>query len=114
MNFTMRKIDAHAHTGYFGSFFDVGITPEQLICQMDEYEIEKTVISTLDNQETAGAYSKWPDRLVPIVWVNPTEGDLAEQKARNYLQGGFYGIKLHPLLHSFVADDAAVDPIMKL
>ena len=28
------KIDAHSHIGYFGSWSDVGITPEELIKQM--------------------------------------------------------------------------------
>lgn len=35
-----KKIDAHSHVGYFGSWCDVGITPEELIAQMDEYNVE--------------------------------------------------------------------------
>jgi len=67
----MKIIDAHAHIGYFGSFFDVGITPSELVDLMDEFNIEKVVISTLDNEETRKAAEKYPDRIIPTAWINP-------------------------------------------
>ncbi|MDO4486970.1 MAG: TatD family hydrolase [Bacillota bacterium] len=50
---SFKKIDAHSHVGYFGSWSDVGITPEELVAQMDEYNVEKTVISTFPIAELA-------------------------------------------------------------
>ena len=37
----MRFIDGHAHIGYTGGWADVGINEEQLIAQMDQYNIKK-------------------------------------------------------------------------
>ena len=67
----MKKIDAHAHmrVGHPGSWRNFSITPQELICQMDEYEIEKTVICTLPNEETQKAVNEFPDRLIGTVWV---------------------------------------------
>ena len=67
-----KKIDAHSHVGYFGGWSDVGITPEEMIRQMDEYNVEKTVISTYPMKESIDAVDKYPDRLVGAAWVNPT------------------------------------------
>ena len=71
-----KKIDAHSHVGYFGSWCDVGITPEELIAQMDEYNVEKSVICTYPIQD------RWTStrivlseqhgstRWIPIVWIS--------------------------------------------
>lgn len=108
----MKKIDAHAHVGYFGGWFNVGVTPKELICQMDEYEFEKTVICALPNEETKKNVEQFPDRLIGIVWVNPFEGEKAVKEIYDYVNNwNFKGIKLHPLLHSFVANEAIVHPI---
>ena len=48
----MKIIDAHAHIGYIGGWADVGITGEELIAQMDRFEIEKTVLCNEDNDVT--------------------------------------------------------------
>ena len=46
----MKKIDAHSHIGYFGSWCNVGITADEMVTKMDEYEIEKSIISYPDNE----------------------------------------------------------------
>ena len=38
-----KKIDAHAHIGEFGGWAKLSINAEQLIAQMDEFNIEKTL-----------------------------------------------------------------------
>ena len=38
---SFKKIDVHSHIGYFGGWSDVGITAEELLAQMDEYNVEK-------------------------------------------------------------------------
>ena len=39
-----KKIDAHAHIGEFGGWAKLSINAEQLIAQMDEFNIEKTLL----------------------------------------------------------------------
>ena len=73
------KIDAHSHIGYFGSWSDVGITPEELIKQMDEYNVEKSVICTFPMKESIDAVDAYPDRLVGAAWVNPYDPDAVSQ-----------------------------------
>jgi len=108
----MQKIDAHAHIGYFGGFFNVGVTPDELVQQMDEYGFEKAIISALPNTETQKAVARFPDRLIGLVWVNPFDGEAAVREVYEAINNwGFKGVKLHPLLHSFVANDAVVHPI---
>ena len=72
---SFKKIDAHSHVGYFGGWSDVGITPEELVVQMDEYNIEKTVVSTFPIKESIEAVDKYPDKLIGAAWVNPMEPD---------------------------------------
>lgn len=108
----MKIIDAHAHIGYFGGFFNVGITADELVRQMDEYNIEKAVLCALNNEDTKAAVHKYPGRFVGLAWVNPWDGAKAVEEAMRYIETeGFKGIKLHPLLHAFVANDDVVYPI---
>ena len=67
----MKSIDAHAHIGYIGGWADVGITGEELIAQMDRFEIEKTVLCNEDNDVTLEMMEKYPGRIVGAVYVNP-------------------------------------------
>ncbi|UCG66897.1 MAG: amidohydrolase [Deltaproteobacteria bacterium] len=111
----MKKIDAHAHIGYYGSFFDVGITAQKLLRQMDDFEIEKAVVSDLNNEEIRKAVTAFPDRLIGAVWINPFEGKKAiEEVKRAITEWQFKAIKIHPLLHAFVANDEIVHPIAKV
>lgn len=108
----MKIIDAHAHIGYFGGWFNVGIKADELINQMDEYNIEKTVVAAVDNEETRAAVRMYQDRLIGIAWVNPWEGSKAIDQAKRYIESAnFKGIKLHPLMHAFVANEEVVHPI---
>ncbi len=108
----MKKIDAHAHIGYFGSWCNVGITPDEMVKKMDQYEIEKTIICTIPNEETQKAVSQYPERLIGIPWVNPYEGQKAVDEVYHYVnECGFKGIKLHPLMQSFIANEEIVHPI---
>ncbi len=109
-----KKIDAHSHIGYFGGWSDVGITAEQLIDQMNEYNIVKTVISTFPMDESIKATDKYPERLVGTAWVNPYDGKKTLAQLKNSLENHqFKAIKLHPLFHSFIANDPIVFPIME-
>lgn len=113
----MKKIDAHAHIGKFGGWAKVEIDADNLIKQMDTYEIEKTILcstGSTDNEETLKACKKYADRFLGLVFTNPCEGQSAIDKIYHYVQKeDFRGIKLHPLQHAYVADDELLDPIMQ-
>ena len=103
----MKKIDAHAHIGDFGSWAGVDGSPEQLIAFMDEYEIEQTVLCAKDhtgNEGVAEAAARYPGRFIPLVYLNPLEGaDICREKVETYVDGkGFRGIKMNPLRHAFI------------
>lgn len=108
------KIDAHSHVGYFGGWSDVGITPEELISQMKEYNIEKTIVSTFPIKESIEAVDKYPDKLIGAAWVNPMDTD-AVAVIRNAVENhGFKAIKLHPLCQAYLPNDECVFPIVEV
>lgn len=114
----MKKIDAHCHIGNFGSWAGVENTVPQLLSQMKEYEIRKTVLCSKDhtcNDMVLDAYRKYPDCFIPLAYLNPLEGEKeCLHKIETYIgREGFRGIKLNPLRHAYVADDFVVDPVMK-
>ena len=49
-----KKIDAHAHIGEFGGWAKLSINAEQLIAQMDEFNIEKTLLCSEPNENLSG------------------------------------------------------------
>lgn len=111
-----KKIDAHSHIGVFGSWANVSITCEELVAQMEEYNIEKTILcgtSHLDNENILEAYLNNKEKIIPIVFLNPYDGEKAVENLEYYYNRGFQGIKLHPLANSYVADDEILDPIMR-
>lgn len=110
-----KKIDAHSHIGYFGDWCDVGITAEELLEEMDRYQIEKTVISTFPAKESIEAVDRYPDRLIGAVWVNPLEGKKALEEAEEAVKNhGFKAIKLHPLEQAFRPTDRVALDVAEL
>jgi len=108
----MKKIDAHAHVGYFGSWCDVGMTAEEMADAMPLFEIEKSIISYPDNAVTQEALSRFPDLFAGLAWLDPNQGQRALKALDTLVGEGFAGVKLHPLFNAYVADDPVVDPIM--
>ncbi|MFP3951094.1 MAG: amidohydrolase family protein [Candidatus Bathyarchaeia archaeon] len=107
-------IDAHTHLGAFPDF-NVELDAEGLISLMDECDVEHSVVFSLPNRLTYDAIKEYPGRLSGLVWVNPLQGEAAEDEVRKAINGwGFKGIKMHPLLDSYLPDSEAVDPIMEL
>ena len=107
----MKIIDAHAHIGYIGGWADVGITVEELIAQMDRFEIEKTVLCNEDNDVTLEMMEKYPGRIVGAVYVNPLNPATVDSM-EHYFEKGFQTVKLNPLRHAYCADTEALDPIL--
>lgn len=109
----MRIIDAHAHVGYTGGWADVGITEEELIVQMDTYNIEKTALCNEDNDLIMDIMKRHPGRIIGCVYVNPLNPATVEAM-EGYLKNGFTAVKLNPLRHAYCADTAALDPILDI
>jgi len=84
----VKIIDAHAHIGHLGGLFNVGIDAGELVAQMDEHGIERTLTPALDNRVQRAA-AEQSDRLVPTVWVNPTESEDAVHQVEHYIGEGF-------------------------
>lgn len=108
----MKKFDAHIHIGEFGGWAKVSMTPERMIELMDEFEIEQSLVCCEDNEATLQAIRKYPDRIKGAVYVNPLNPDSVQHMA-DFIERGCIAVKLNPLRHAFVADDAVVDPVME-
>ncbi len=113
-----KKIDAHSHIGRFGSPFNVDFDDQRLIEQMDSYQIEKTILCAASchlNDETLQAFRRHPDRVIPLVWVNPAEGKPAYDMLERYIRDEhFEGAKMQPLFDAFTADDPCADPVVEI
>lgn len=108
----MKKIDAHAHIGYIGGWADVGITEQQMIEQMDEFDIERVALCCEDNELTLQVMKRHPERIIGCIYVNPFDLQSAENM-KKYAEKGFSAVKLNPLRHAYCADGELVDPIME-
>lgn len=114
----MKKIDAHAHIGSFGGWAGVEADADVLINNMEEYEIEKTVLCSSGpefNEDTRLTFEKYPDKFIPLAYLNPLEKNEESQRKIDYYidKCGFRGIKLNPLKNAYVADTEALNPIME-
>ncbi|MCS7385301.1 MAG: amidohydrolase family protein [archaeon GB-1867-005] len=106
-------VDSHTHLGDF-PLFNVRLDADSMIKLMDEYNIEKSIVFSLPNELTLKAVQKYPERLAGLVWVNPHRGDEAIKLIdKAVIEWNFKGIKLHPLLDSYLPDQEIVDPIME-
>lgn len=113
----MKKIDAHSHVGSFGGWAGFSIDEDRLISLMDEYEIEKTILCSVDNntnEDTLHAFKRFSDRVLPLVYLNPHDGKKAVDMLNHYVNDcGFKGVKLNPLKMAYVADSEILYPIME-
>ncbi len=107
-------IDAHTHIGKFRSWAGIESTTDELVEQMNLYNVKKSALFYTDNRLVRKAIQKYPKALVGYVWPNPNEKEKAVRLVRTALrEWKFKGIKLHPLIHSFLPNDDIVYPIME-
>jgi predicted TIM-barrel fold metal-dependent hydrolase len=100
--------------GVFGSWCGVSITAGGLIAGLDEYNIERAIISYPNNNTALEAQKEYPDRLAALAWLNPGTGEeavrtLTDLWDRKLIQG----LKLHPLFNAYTADDECVFPLLE-
>ncbi|MGQ9551154.1 MAG: amidohydrolase family protein [Candidatus Bathycorpusculaceae bacterium] len=105
-------VDSHTHIGEY-PLFNVKLDAQGLISIMDEWKIQKALVFTLPNSLTLEAVKKYQGRLYGLVWVNPYEGEEAGELVDEAITGwGFKGLKMHPLLDSYLPDQEIVFPLM--
>lgn len=109
----MKIIDAHTHLGDFPVFGE-SINSKQLIDLMDEYNIEKSVVSALPNSLTREAIEEYPHRITGLVRVNPKDLDAPETIKKAIEEWDFKGVKLNPLFNNFLPDSDTVNPVMDI
>jgi predicted TIM-barrel fold metal-dependent hydrolase len=110
-------IDAHTHL--FPPGVDKVGTAEMLLTEMDACGVDKAVIlgiyPRVPNEFIAEQAQAYPDRFIGFASVNPNDG----QAALNLLdrcvhEFGAKGLKLHPSMQYFRADDTALlAPLMR-
>jgi len=105
-------VDSHTHIGKF-PLFNVKLDADGLISIMNKWNIQKALVFTIPNSLTLEAAKKYENRLYGLVWVNPHEEDkAAELVDKAIIQWGFKGLKMHPLIDSYLPDQKIVFPIM--
>jgi hypothetical protein len=106
-------VDAHCHLGYFGGWANVGTTAEELIELNKEFNVVHSIVFSQINKLSAEAVMKHPKNFTGYAWLNPFEGEKAVNELRTAVkEWDCKGVKLHPLLQAFIADDPIVYPIM--
>lgn len=115
-------IDAHAHAGPFSLFFIPGNDPADMVRVMDRCGVSRALISAnlaiqLDvrggNEATAEAVSRFPDRFVGYVTINPWQDPAAEIE-RWADDPRFCGVKLHPDYHAYPLNGPRYEPVWEL
>lgn len=114
-------IDSHCHVG---SSHQVIQLPEKLLVKMDELGVDKAVICPMGNHIVcrniegnnyiAQVANKYPDRFIGFASVNPWYGqDSVKELERAISDLGLRGLKLHPSLQGFHANDRIVYPLIE-
>jgi len=123
-------IDAHVHIGELGQKSKhFGSTPrrftaEDMIQLMDSNRVDVVVANCIGrlldehdfearNKIVSASVSKYPDRIVGFVRVNPWVSNCVQQMKMAIREWGFKGLKLHPIAESFQANDEIVYPLME-
>lgn len=100
-------IDAHMHVSGRGAG-ELGVG--SLRTAMASAGIGSGIVSWIDNT-SLDRIKLLTTNLFPLVWVRPGETMVDEVKKR--LQDGFVGIKLHPTVDEYRADDSALTPYLE-
>jgi predicted TIM-barrel fold metal-dependent hydrolase len=101
-------IDAHMHVSGRGAG-ELGVG--SLRTAMASAGIKFGIVSWIENT-AVDRIKQIAMNLFPLVWVRPEDTPLAEVSSR--LRNGFVGIKLHPTVDDYRADDSALDPYMEI
>jgi uncharacterized protein len=128
-----RIIDIHAH---IGSFKGYDLSTPTLMRNIGSYGIRLALISNIDgaelsqtqnldevkaNQATAEHVRQYPEQLRGLLWTRPEDGSptnvepfLQDSISTGPDQRVFVGMKFHPDMNNFPADDPRVDGYLQL
>ncbi len=119
-------IDAHTHLVMdevlYGSLEATrGTGDEILIKTMDANDIAVSCLCTLDfrgpswkaNDELLAVVEKYQGRVLGFLSVDPRDGEGALAEMRRAHRLGLVGLKLHPWLQAFKADDPIAYPLIE-
>ncbi len=109
--------DAHVHM-----MDNEGRRLDDVLQLMEENQIDRAAIMPggtfkPDNDYTAAAKRKHPDKFEALAWINPHFGTEAVEECRRRIRDdGFRGIKIHPTFHacSFERHEDVLAPLMEL
>lgn len=116
----MRIIDAHCH---LGEGFDIKVSPEELLNEMDKNGVQKAIIYPADkfiavynkegNDYIMDCVKRFPDRFISFATVNPWYGEKGISELKRCLDKGAKGLILHPFLQGFLLNDKLVFPLLE-
>ena len=101
-------LDAHMHLSGLGKG---ALGAQSLAIAMASAGMVSGISSWLDNR-ALDRVDCAAVRIFPLVWVRPGDTELEEVRAR--LEAGAVGLKLHPTVDGYPADDSALDPYLAL
>ncbi len=134
----VETIDCHAHVGSFEGY---DLSEATLLSELDQGGVALALVSNIDgaavpgktrglDEAAANRYClelvrRHPDRIRGLLWARPESGAaemlepflnerLDPDVAHRWTDRVFVGIKLHPEMNGFEADDPRVDPYMEL
>jgi hypothetical protein len=101
-------LDAHMHLSGLGKG---ALGAQSLAIAMASAGMVCGISSWLDNRALDRVDCE-AARLFPLVWVRPGSTEIEEVRKR--LEAGAIGLKLHPTVDGYPADDPALDPYLAL
>lgn len=97
------------------------LSVENLLAQMDEAGIEKSVLFAVDaplltasNEFVTNICRNYPERFIGFASVNPNRNDAYELMKNAIENSGMKGMKFHPPLQDFFPNDNKMWPLYKL
>ncbi len=116
----MKKIDAHV---FFGEGIHLASTESELLENMDNAEIEKSMVCSVDRYLTTKNFEgnnaliklskRYPGRFITMASVNPWFESEAVAELERALAEGMNGVFFHSGYQGFRLNDHLVDPLLE-
>ncbi len=104
----LRPVDAHVHIRDRG---DERLGEGALVTALRSAGIEQGIVSWADERFINGVVARHPGARA-LVWIRP--GRSTPRHVAKHLREGRVGLKLHPNVDRYAADDPRLDPFLRL